>query len=355
MITTGRAAYQKECRYAEYAGLSTDNKLDPAIAPVLQNGDTFKEIDTGATFKYNAASGQWVEQPASGGGGGTPGPAGQNGATFTPSVSEAGVLSWTNNGGLDNPDPVNIMGPQGPQGVQGNPGAQGAPGAAGADGQDGGYYQPSVATDGTLSWTASVSSMPSVASVNIRGPQGPAGADGAPGANGQDGAPGAQGPAGQGVPTGGTTGQVLAKSSDEDYATQWIDVTAPDVQIASATELGCVKVGTGLIIEQDGSLEATAGLYRDAASGIVFVGPNSSKTMRLSESFQVLYGTEYGISSDALDPDWSGPFYLNASQSNTIGNLTVSFNENGAEFTITNAHATVAYFFMYGGYNLPTT
>lgn len=179
MITTGRAAYQKECRYAEYAGLSTDNKLDPAIAPVLQNGDTFKEIDTGATFKYNAASGQWVEQPASGGGGGTPGPAGQNGATFTPSVSADGVLSWTNNGGLDNPDPVNIMGPQGPQGAQGSPGAQGAPGAAGANGQDGGYYQPSVATDGTLTWTASVSSMPSVASVNIRGPQGPAGADGA--------------------------------------------------------------------------------------------------------------------------------------------------------------------------------
>ena len=72
MITTGRAAYQKECRYAEYAGLSTDNKLDPAIAPVLQNGDTFKEIDTGATFKYNAASGQWIEQPASGGGGTAP-------------------------------------------------------------------------------------------------------------------------------------------------------------------------------------------------------------------------------------------------------------------------------------------
>lgn len=38
------------------------------------------------------------------------GPTGANGVTFIPSVSEAGVLSWTNNGGLTNPDPVNIKG-----------------------------------------------------------------------------------------------------------------------------------------------------------------------------------------------------------------------------------------------------
>lgn len=38
------------------------------------------------------------------------GEAGKNGVTFMPSVSEAGVLSWTNDGGLANPDPVNIKG-----------------------------------------------------------------------------------------------------------------------------------------------------------------------------------------------------------------------------------------------------
>lgn len=38
------------------------------------------------------------------------GPNGANGVTFTPSVSAAGVLSWTNDGGLTNPDPVNIKG-----------------------------------------------------------------------------------------------------------------------------------------------------------------------------------------------------------------------------------------------------
>ena len=42
-----------------------------------------------------------------------PGLPGVDGVTFTPSVSEAGVISWTNDGEEDNPDPVDIMGPPG--------------------------------------------------------------------------------------------------------------------------------------------------------------------------------------------------------------------------------------------------
>lgn len=44
------------------------------------------------------------------------GTAGENGATFTPSVSTAGVISWTNDKGLTNPSPVDIKGPAGPAG-----------------------------------------------------------------------------------------------------------------------------------------------------------------------------------------------------------------------------------------------
>ncbi len=39
------------------------------------------------------------------------------------------------------------------------------------------------------------------------------------------GATGAQGDPGEGVPTGGTTGQILAKNSDTNYDTEWIDNT----------------------------------------------------------------------------------------------------------------------------------
>lgn len=38
---------------------------------------------------------------------------GGNGATFIPNISEEGVLSWTNNGNLPNPEPVSIVGQDG--------------------------------------------------------------------------------------------------------------------------------------------------------------------------------------------------------------------------------------------------
>ena len=40
----------------------------------------------------------------------------ENGATFTPNVSADGTLSWTNDGELPNPAPVNIKGPKGDAG-----------------------------------------------------------------------------------------------------------------------------------------------------------------------------------------------------------------------------------------------
>lgn len=42
---------------------------------------------------------------------------GADGVTFTPSVSADGVISWTNDGGKDNPAPVNIKGNSGTDGV----------------------------------------------------------------------------------------------------------------------------------------------------------------------------------------------------------------------------------------------
>lgn len=61
----------------------------------------------------------------------------------------------------------------------------------------------------------------------IQGPEGPAGQDGAPGQDGADGAPGV------GVPTGGTTGQVLKKASDTDYDTVWADETGGGGAVSS--------------------------------------------------------------------------------------------------------------------------
>ena len=53
---------------------------------------------------------------------GAKGSTGSNGATFTPSVSKDGLLSWSNDSELANPSSVNIMGPKGDSGIQGIPG-----------------------------------------------------------------------------------------------------------------------------------------------------------------------------------------------------------------------------------------
>ena len=61
------------------------------------------------------------------------------------------------------------------------------------------------------------------AASTVAGPQGPQGETGPQGPQGETGATGATG---QGVPVGGYTGQVLAKSSDSNFATNWITSAA---------------------------------------------------------------------------------------------------------------------------------
>ena len=50
---------------------------------------------------------------------------GQNGATFYPDVSADGIISWTNDRELPNPNPVNIKGDKGDTGANGKDGADG--------------------------------------------------------------------------------------------------------------------------------------------------------------------------------------------------------------------------------------
>lgn len=105
----------------------------PATVEVTASGaDTAKVF----AFKFGVPKG---EQGATGEQGpkGDPGAKGEQGVKgdtgpyFTPSVSAEGILSWSNNGGLDNPASVSIKGPQGEKGDTGAQGAQGEQGPAG--------------------------------------------------------------------------------------------------------------------------------------------------------------------------------------------------------------------------------
>lgn len=174
------------------------------------------------------------------------------GATFTPHVSAEGIISWTNDKGLPNPDPISIKGPQGetgergPQGIQGPKGdkgdkgdtgatgpagptgATGATGPAGSTGPQGpkgdtgsagpaGTIEIGTVSTGEPGTSASVtnSGTASAAILNFTIPQGPKGDTGATGATGAAGPTGPQGPAGVAGPAGqdGSTPVVTAAAT----------------------------------------------------------------------------------------------------------------------------------------------
>jgi len=135
---------------------------------------------------------------------------------------------------------------QGIQGVQGPPG--GAPNWQGAwsasvayasnsavSYQGSSYYAPSAISAGVTPPAAPWQLIAQKGDPGATGAQGPTGATGAQGPQGNTGAtgsqgpqgnPGATGPTGPGVPTGGTTGQILQKTSATDYATTWVNLAA---------------------------------------------------------------------------------------------------------------------------------
>ena len=123
---------------------------------------------------------------------GAKGDPGADAVLFIPHVDEQGNLSWSNDGGLDNPDTVNIRGAdgapgaQGPQGIQGETGpagAQGEPGEkgdTGATGEKGATFIPAVDTNGNISWSND-GGLDNPAVVNVMGPKGDTGSKGADG------------------------------------------------------------------------------------------------------------------------------------------------------------------------------
>ena len=62
---------------------------------------------------------------------------GDDGATFIPHVSAEGIISWTNDKYLPNPEPVNIKGVKGDKGDKGDRGLQGVQGIQGERGENG--------------------------------------------------------------------------------------------------------------------------------------------------------------------------------------------------------------------------
>lgn len=114
--------------------LGTFASVDALRAAVTnpEQGDMYNVGTTApySIYMWQSSSGDWEYQ------GELQGANGETGPHFTPSVDADGNLSWTNNGGLANPETVNI---------KGDPGDPGEPGKDGNDGDDG--YTPVKGTD----------------------------------------------------------------------------------------------------------------------------------------------------------------------------------------------------------------
>jgi hypothetical protein len=163
-------------------------------------------------------------------------------------IGDPHVIRVDSNGGGGGTGPPGPEGPPGPTGATGPTGPAGATGATGPAGPTGPQgpagtglnFKGTVATVGDLptsgnttgdAWVVDATGdtwvWDGTAWQNIgpmtgpTGPTGPAGPTGATGPAGPTGATGATGPAGPGVPAGGSTGQVLTKTSGADYMTAW--------------------------------------------------------------------------------------------------------------------------------------
>ena len=126
----------------------------------------------------------------------------------------------------------------GRRGLQGEQGEQGLPGANGTNGIDG--------VDGATG-AQGPQGLPGVQGIpGLDGQDGATGATGLPGADGADGADGAPG---QGVPTGGTIGQHLAKIDSTDFNTEWvdpIDISGKQDTLISGTNIKTINGGSVL-------------------------------------------------------------------------------------------------------------
>jgi len=120
--------------------------------------------------------------------------------------------------------PVGPTGPQGVQGVQGVQGIQGVQGPPGGAPSWKGDWSASVTyvANDAVAYQGSSFYAPSNVSMGVAPPAAPWQQIAQKGDTGATGPTGPTGATGAGVPTGGTTGQVLSKSSATDYATVWV-------------------------------------------------------------------------------------------------------------------------------------
>lgn len=239
------------------------------------------------------------------------------GPYYIPSIDAAGNLSWSNTGGLTNPATINVIGPQG-NGLY----IGGIAETSGA--------LPGTATEGST-WLVG-NSEPYEGYVFLNGEWVDIG-EVTPGPTGPQGQPGI------GVPSGGTTGQVLQKSSGTDYATEWADPASGGDPPGTSTPLmdGTAAVGTAHSYAREDHRHPVDTSRAAAADAL-------NKVLYLTDvAVSATTGDVVSVSNAAIDADhvlaecvFANPAAITTNLTWTTGSGTLKLNGTCASATTAN-------------------
>jgi hypothetical protein len=158
-----------------------------------------------------------------------------------------------------------------------------------------------------------------------RGEKGEPGQDGAPGQTGATGPQGPKGETGEGVPAGGTTGQVLTKNSATDYDTSWQDANGGG---GTGPTLLREIIWSGNIIAQPTAVNLTTGVFTCVGHGLKTGANNSADVTTSSGEMELLpkylpggFGANTSRYVTVVDSD---NFYLSA----TNGGSALTYSSN---------------------------
>lgn len=185
---------------------------------------------------------------------------GEDGATFYPELSEEGILSWTNDKDLDNPEPISIRGPKGDKGDTGAQGPQGEVGPQGVQGLTG--PQGEKGEKGDKGDKGDIGPRGEQGPQGIQGPQGqqgiqgPVGPKGDQGERGPVGPQGVQGPQGIQGPIGlkgdkGEQGPIGPKGDKGEDGSDYILTDADKAEIAQMIELPDIDFEGTVLYDQE--------------------------------------------------------------------------------------------------------
>ena len=150
------------------------------------------------------------------------------------------------------------------------------------------------------------------------GPEGPAGPAG--GATGPTGPTGPAGATGIGIPSGGLTNQVLAKTSDTDYETDWVD------QSGGGSGSGVLQVKTLFTQEfPDWSLAAVPGYISE---GDLVASKSTGRIYRVTGGSFALESEPSDLTGALVEPEFiatSGSLYYNT-------NTAFAYNHTASQF-----------------------